>query len=141
MSNWRYKLETDFSFFSHHLAGVDLVNEWCEIKNNIINVEPGYAWDGVTPAYPIIKSGPPSYGLWFGVWDGPRYTNGLPVTWRATLIHDVLCQFREDIKHSITKEQTVNIFKDKLRIDGAPKIIQEVYPWFVDKFGPQDWKK
>ena len=52
---WRYKLEQEFILKHKVFEGLCFENEWFSIKDGEIRIEKGYAWDGCTPAYPIIK--------------------------------------------------------------------------------------
>ena len=128
---WRYKLEEDFTYYSDHLRGIEFISPWAVIDKGTITVYKGYARDGVTPAYYFL-------GFWWGVWDGPKGKDGKVTSWKATLVHDVLCQFIGLIK-DIKKEDTVGVFKDLLEMNDSPKFMCSIYPWFVDHFGPQDW--
>lgn len=139
MGIWRYRLEHDIVFESSHLRGVYLRNEWVTIENCVMTIKAGYAWDGCTPSYFILKGSILPKGLWFGVWDGPRGNNGRPVTWRASLFHDALCQFIEDIV-GLNKEKTLLIFETIMVEDMTPLWMVSLYVSAVRKFGPQDWK-
>ncbi len=128
---WRYKLEEDLVHTSKHLDGVSFHSDWLVIENGSIILRKEYTWDGVTPAFHF-------FGIWWGVWDGPKGKDGKVVTWKATAVHDAFCQFIGLIK-GITKEQTVAVFKELLELSDSPKFISKVYPAFVNYFGPQDW--
>lgn len=131
MTTWRYKLAAPFEKSTPHLIGVDFSNEWITIRHGRITIKAGYAWDGCSPSWNI---GP----LWFGPWDGPLTSSGVPVTFYATLVHDALCQFRPDIK-GLSKSATVKLFEDMLVQTKAPKWMIWLYPNAVDIFGPQNW--
>ena len=133
MSNWRYKLTKPFEKSTPHLIGVDFSNEWITIRHGRITIKAGYAWDGCSPTWNL---GP----LWFGPWDGPLTSEGKPVTFYATLVHDALCQFRPDIPN-LSKKQTVDLFRSMLIESGAPTWMIRLYPWAIDHFGPQNWSK
>ena len=130
---WRYKLATPFEKSTPHLIGVDFSNEWITIRHGRITIQAGYAWDGCSPTWNL---GP----LWFGPWDGPLTSEGKPVTFYATLVHDALCQFRPDIPN-LSKKQTVDLFRSLLVESGAPTWMIRTYPWAIDRFGPQNWSK
>lgn len=54
-----------------------LINDWITIgPNGVLWIKSGYAWDGCS----IVP-------------DGPRGSDGLPITWKASLIHDALYQY------------------------------------------------
>ena len=136
---WRYKLEEAFVVKSVHLEGISFHNEWIEIQDGVMIIHSQYAWDGCTPAYCIYEGGKYSDGIWIGVWDGPVGKDGKRVTWQATVVHDALCQFREEIR-GLTKDKTVKIFQNLLRSNGSPCCIATIYPFMVSQFGPQDWQ-
>lgn len=129
---WRYRLDQPFVLTSPWLAGVHYAGEWARIESQTIEIATAYAWDGCSPAYRLPG------GIWIGTWDGPPRPDGRPVTWRASLVHDVLCQFRREIQ-GLSKEQTVRLFDSMLREDGAPAWMNELYPAAVSRFGPQQW--
>ena len=137
---WRYKLEHDFICECDALLGIVYQNEWVSIKSGRMHIRKTYAWDGCTPSYPVK----PFFGLilprgaWVGVWDGPLGIDGRPASWKASLCHDVLCQFRPSIAH-ITKEDTVKVFKTLLKLNHAPWWMVWLYPLAVSLLGPQQW--
>ena len=128
---WRYRLEEDFVYYTKNLEGVHFISEWLIIDNGTVTVKAGYAWDGVTPAIYM-------FGMWFGVWDGPKGKDGKVVSWKATAVHDAFCQFIGLIKN-IKKEQTVAVFKELLELNDSPKFMCKLYPFCVNYMGPQDW--
>lgn len=136
---WRYKLADPFMFRSPYLEGVSFHNDWLDIEEGIMMIRAQYAWDGCTPAYCIIDGGENSDGFWIGIWDGPVGPDGKRATWMATVVHDALCQFREEI-HGLTKEKTIAIFKSLLKQNNCPCCIVTLYPKAVDLFGPQEWQ-
>ena len=136
---WRYKLEQEFILKHKVFEGLCFENEWFSIKDGEIRIEKGYAWDGCTPAYPIIKGDSFPTGLWVGIWDGPLGIDCKPAAWMASLCHDVLCQFREDLL-DVSKERSVAIFRELLVLNNAPNWMVKAYPWAVDRFGPQAWR-
>lgn len=128
---WRYRLEEDFSIYLDALRGVYFSSEWFSIKDGEVFVKAGYAWDGVTPAFYC-------FGIWMGIWDGPKGRDGKVCSWKATLVHDCLCQFIGLIQ-DIKKAQTVEAFQKLLEINESPRWMCSIYPFFVKYFGPQDW--
>lgn len=83
--DFTYKLNKTFLVDSYYLDDKD--NVWLKILHDgTLIVSKEYAWDGCTPK---IKIG----NFLFGIWDG-RTFEGFPVTYRASLLHDVLYQFR-----------------------------------------------
>ncbi len=83
-------------------------NPWLEISENgdiIIKGTHanGYAWDGCTPKFNIFDL------FLIGTPDGRTIVNtGKPITYYASLIHDILCQFRKDI--GISRRQADKVF-------------------------------
>lgn len=137
---WRYVQKDSQIFYQHqHFAGIHFENDWIRISDGFMSIKNAYAWDGCSPSIKIKMRAFLPKGLWLGVWDGPRGDDCRPVGWRASLFHDALCQFRKDIK-GLTKEKTVEIFKQMLIEDAAPKWMSFLYPAAVSMFGPQDWK-
>ena len=140
MAIWRYKLEHDFVYESHALLGVEFQNDWVIISGGVMHIRETYAWDGCTPSYPIK----PFFGfilprgVWIGVWDGPLGVDGHTVSWKASLCHDVLCQFRKEIPR-LTKQDTLTVFKALLASSQAPWWMVWLYPAAVNLLGPQKW--
>lgn len=130
---WRYRLEYEFRAYAPELSVIEFHNQWLFIDRGNVVISRGYAWDGCSPAWRMPG------GLWIGPWDGPRGTDGRPVSWHASLVHDALCQFRPDLV-GVSKDATVRIFKRMLVEAGAPGWMCSIYPWAVDYFGPQNWR-
>lgn len=123
-----YKLDGDFNYHHPALEGITFSNRWCDIRDGHITVKQGYAHDGCSPKYAVL-------GLFtIGVPDGRIYLNK-PITYHATLVHDVLSQFRDEIP--VTKAEAVQIFDDMLRkVEFTPR---PLYVAFVRKFGPKQY--
>lgn len=79
---WRYRLDKPFRVFAPELIGVLFKNRWLSIRHGELAIDPGYAWEGCSPSIPLFS------GLWVGTWDGPVGSDGRPVTWRASLVHE-----------------------------------------------------
>ena len=83
-------------------------NEWLHIsENGDIVVKgtngKGYAWDGCTPKFNIFDL------FLVGTPDGRTIVNtGKPITYYASLIHDILCQYAKDI--GIKRKQADKVF-------------------------------
>ena len=129
---WRYVLRERFELFAPELVSITFANRWLEIRHCRLTILPGYAWDGCSPCVRLPG------GIWIGTPDGPLTPDGRPVSWRASLVHDALCQFRSEIP-GLTKDITVRFFARMLHEDGAPGLMCAVYPAAVRNFGPQDW--
>lgn len=130
---WRYRLERREAHWFAPLAQVSFLNEWVTINDGWMVVRAGYAWDGCSPAWRL-----PGTVVWLGVPDGPLGLDGRPVSWRASLFHDALCQFRSEIA-GLTKGASVAVLADLLVNDGAPLWMQTLYPAAVQSFGPRDF--
>lgn len=135
---WRHELQERFEVFAPELMTVSYAGEWLEIRHCRLAIRKGYAWDGCSPSFRLPGGPLLPGGAWFGPWDGPLRPDGRPVCWRASLVHDALCQFRHEIQ-GLTKEPTVTLFARMLREDGAPAWMSKPYPAAVNRFGPQDW--
>lgn len=140
MAKWRYVLEEELYFFHPSLVGVVFRNEWLLIEHSRMLIRKNYAWDGCSPSIRLPSFGLFPNGIWLGIWDGPLNKNGRPVTWKATLIHDAMCQFRQEIP-GLSKDATVRIFWDNLVKEGAPTWMVKLYSLAIETFGPQRWLK
>ena len=123
-----YKLEKDYTYQHPIFDGVLFENEWCHITGSKITVKAGYACDGCTPKVDLLGL------VTLGVPDG-RLHEGRPMTYHASLIHDVLCQYRRELPFS--KRGVVTLFADMLSDVGFP--LRRLYVSCVDQFGPQDF--
>ncbi len=128
MNAWRYRLSSCFSYAHKSFDGIGYSNEWVSISDGVISIKKGYAWDGCSPKKYIFGV------LYFGVPDGNLYF-GKPWTYYASLVHDVLCQYRNDIP--ISKDDVIKVFNDQLTEIGWP--LRCVYVSAVSWFGPQDF--
>ena len=136
MSNkvWRYRLTRAEAVVSHCLGEhIDFANEWISVHRGWIRVSERYAWDGCSPSVRV-----PGTRIWLGTPDGPLGSDGRPASWRASLIHDALCQFRMEIP-GLTKATATAVFVERLLADGAPWWMPGMYGVGVDLLGPQDF--
>lgn len=129
---WRYVLDARYETFAPELMSVDYTGQWLMIRHCRLAIAPGYAWDGCSPSLRLPG------GIWVGAPDGPLGADGRPVAWHASLVHDALCQFREEIR-GVTKQSTIRLFRRLLREHGAPDWMCALYPVAVNHFGPQQW--
>ncbi|MFD2179599.1 hypothetical protein [Veronia pacifica] len=128
MKVWIYYLSEPFHYQHQAFGDVEFSNAWFSIKDQTLTIRSGYAWDGATPKWQPL-------GLFtVGTPDGALRC-GLPWTYHATLVHDVLCQFRHQLP--LSKQQVNQVFDDQLRELGFP--LRALYVWAVNKFGPQDF--
>ena len=129
MGAYQYCLEEDYTYCHTAFKGVSFSNGWLTIADGKITIYKGYAWDGCSPkiyVFGLFIIGTPDGALRFGK----------PWTYYASLVHDVLCQFRHDIP--LSKEQVTQIFNDQLLEAKWP--LRRPYVKAVDKLGPQNFK-
>ena len=129
MKAWKYQLDNDYQYTSDLLTGVEFDNKWVTIKESTITIRAGYAWDGCSPKITFLGL------LNFGTPDGILYL-GKPWLYYPSLIHDVLCQFKNEIP--VSKSLVVCLWHETLVTWKWP--LTKLYTWAVDKFGPQDFK-
>ena len=87
--NWRYVLAEDEAQYIGSIPGVDCTdfeNEWIRYSAGWLLVKKPYGWDGCSG-----RLGP------LEVSDGPLGPDGHPLMWRASLVHDPLYQFGEQM--------------------------------------------
>jgi len=83
-------------------------NDWLQISKNgdiivIGSNSLGYAWDGCTPKWNVFDL------FLVGTPDGRTIVNTeKPITYYASMIHDILCQFRPDI--GINRKEVDKVF-------------------------------
>lgn len=135
---WRYVLRERLDLHVPELGSVVYTGPRLEIQHGRLAIPAGYAWDGCSPSIRLPGGTLLPGGIWIGPWDGPLGPDGRPVSWRASLVHDALCQFRADIK-GLTKETTVRLFGRMLHEDRAPGWMCRLYPAAVSHLGPQEW--
>ncbi|MGJ8691686.1 MAG: hypothetical protein ACSHW0_04330 [Thalassotalea sp.] len=93
---YKYLIHEDLLFENSHIKKA-YKNDWLEIKDNgdiIIKGthDNGYAWDGCTPKVNCFDL------ILLGIPDGRKIVNtDKPITYYASLVHDILCQFQQDI--------------------------------------------
>jgi hypothetical protein len=114
MGVWKYRLEEEYRYQlpirPEHgllLGGVASITE-----SGLLIVSAGYAWDGCSPKWRIgdVLLGTPDAA--------PDDVNGLPKTYYASLVHDVLCQFERELSHVVTRREIDMIFRRKMQEDG-----------------------
>ncbi|BAK75827.1 hypothetical protein NH8B_0995 [Pseudogulbenkiania sp. NH8B] len=127
--NWRYRLDQPYHHASANLQGVEFRNDWIDVRHGSIVIQPGYAWDGCSPAWRLPA------GLWIGTPDGPLMPEGRPQTFYASLVHDALCQWKREIP--LRKAATVALFAELLQAAGFPSWRVRLYAGAVARFGPQ----
>lgn len=107
---WIFKIDKDFSCQSRHL-GKTFDSKWLRLapdgKVTVKANAEGYAWDGCSPKWSV-------FGLAIiGTPDGHvDIANEKPMTYHASLIHDVFYQYLEDVP--VTKAEIDRQFYDML---------------------------
>jgi len=108
-----YKFVTrEDCIYKTSLANIRFENAWLSIETDgTVTVkgtnEQGYAWDGCTPKWNVLDL------LLIGTPDGRVIVNTeKPITYYASLIHDILLQFRADI--GISRKQADKVFLEYL---------------------------
>lgn len=132
MKAYKFKLDEDYTYKHGLFEGVEFISEWASIAGGQITIRKGYAWDGCSPKRTFT-------GLFaFGTPDGVL-RHGKPWTYHASLVHDVLCQYRGQYngQHGLSQLQVVWIFGDMLKEVNWP--LTKLYVWAVSRLGPQDF--
>lgn len=83
-----FKLEEDFEFYDPRLEGIDISLPFVTLKDGVLTIMKGYAWDGCTPKrsfFDVAVIGTPD-----GIVD---IISGRPKTYYASLVHDALYQY------------------------------------------------
>lgn len=128
MPVYRYLLEQDWSYQHDNFQGISKQHPWFTLEKGLLTVHKNYAWDGCSPKmyiFGVCTIGTPDGAMRFG----------RPWTYYASLVHDVLCQFRHDLP--LTKHQVVEVFDDQLNASSFP--LRHLYTWVVNHLGPQDF--
>lgn len=89
-------------------------NDWLLIQDGIIRIKASnknpYAWDGCSPKWEKVD-------LLIGTPDGRLDWNTLePITYYASMIHGVLCQFINSPRFPISRKEADIIFRELLKI-------------------------
>lgn len=114
MSIWKYCLNkavtvtiTDKDIVAKYgRLNSDYEFKWATLtfRTNYVNVtaKEGYSWDGCSPKKRLGN-------IIFGIWDGPYDADShLPQTYYASLVHDILCQYKG--KHPIIRKDMDKVF-------------------------------
>ena len=108
---YKYVVREDL-IYRIYLSNIEFENSWLSIKSDgKLTVKgsngQGYAWDGCTPKWNVLDI------VLIGTPDGRVIVNtGKPITYYASLIHDILLQFRSDI--GISRKDADRIFLEYL---------------------------
>lgn len=119
---WLFTLNENFKFDT----GIDLTKRmekqavnfglsgspswWLMINDRgLLVINKGYSWDGCSPKFSLL-------GKIIGTPDGwPHPVTGLPKTYTASLVHDVLCQFADDPKMPFSRDEIDELFYSILK--------------------------
>lgn len=108
---YKYVHEEDVWILTN-LTGRDFENNWLKIEHNgkIIvkgSFSNGYAWDGCSPKWHFVH-------LIWGTPDGMLdYRTEKPITYYASMIHDVVYQFKKEV--DISRKEVDILFKLNLK--------------------------
>ena len=131
--NYKYKIRLPKTFLLKGFLSESFEGRFIKIcKGGLIKIKEGYAWDGCTPNVNVL-------GLFsLGTPNGTLNLNtGLPSTYRASLLHDALYQYREFIP--ISRKDADCLFYQQLVRDNFG--FAKLYYWTVRIFGfSRDWK-
>ena len=125
--NVAYKFRTDSEYyFRTNIKDRTFENEWIELlPNGVITISKGYAWNGCSPKIEVLD-------LIIGTPDGrSSRTDYKPLTFRASMVHDAIYQFKEVIP--ITRKEADEVFDDELF--RASFFWRKLYVFFVRAFG------
>ena len=117
-----YKLEKNEYYENNNFNQFN--NKWLFIGQNKIIVKKEYAWNGCSPKFDFLN-------LMFGTPEGKYIEYNKPITWRGSLLHDCLYQFKG--QHNISRKQADILFYDELKENGF--IFAKVYYLAVLVFG------
>lgn len=121
---YRYRLERDYEC---KCDAPDCDYPYCSVKDGILTVKRGYAWNGCSPNYSFL-------GLFFvGTPDGHiDFNTRKPFAYYASLVHDARCQY-----HIGSRYDTDRQFLRKLIGIGFP--LAKLYYIAVRIFG-KEWE-
>lgn len=121
---YKWKLKEPFSI---RTETEDVEHEWCVVKDGMLTIKAGYAWNGCTPKFSVLD--------WFliGTPDGIiDYRTGKQKAYYATLVHDCMYQYRIG-----TREQADWMFYCALK--SCEFMLAGLYYWAVKTFG-EEWE-
>jgi hypothetical protein len=128
---YKFVHRTD-EYIQTNIKGIDYEHEkgWLKIDTSgrlYLNTscQDGYAWDGCTPKFVFLD-------LFFGTPDGKLdYATEKPITYYASMTHDLLYQFKKDVPLS-RKDADILFY---LILKQARFSFRHVYYFFVRCFG------
>ena len=130
-NNLVYILDEDYERKSS-ILDVGYKNDWIFINpEGHIYVKKGYAWNGCSPKINFLD-------MIIGTPEGEiNPETGKPKTYYASLIHDALYQFSEDLKDKIGRRQADKEFHDMLKAEKFRPA--DLYYAAVRMFSSQFW--
>ena len=133
--NYLYTLERDEHFKTHFSFKVPQIFEddsgkvWMMIDTTgEITIASGYSWNGCDIKVEM-------FGRLVGTPEGPiNHHTGYPVTYHASLLHDVLCQFQDHPNMPLDRKEIDLLFYIQMR--QARFKAADLYYLMVRTFGP-----
>jgi hypothetical protein len=107
-----YKFVEPMGYEYHsNITGRRFFAEWLNVfQSGFIKIPANYAWDGCSPKFKVLQQ-------IFGSPDGAMNPNtGKPFTYEASLIHDALYQYKNEVP--ITRYEADRLFYDMLKEQG-----------------------
>jgi hypothetical protein len=135
---YKFKHYADVTYENTPIKGVtvtrDATGHWMSIENGNITVygtntsskgKSGYAWDGCSPKFPFLD-------FILGTPDGViNLLTEKPKTYYASMVHDILYQYRDTIKPKISRFQVDKLFYQELKKGN----FRWAFPYFVVVLG------
>lgn len=126
-------------YYQTRLKGLNFANGWLKIQADgqviVRGSNPecnGYAWDGCSPKFFF-------WDIYFGTPDGiVERDSRKPLTYHASLIHDILYQFRDQYRAEVSRKMIDLIFLDELRKKNFR--LSSLYFWVVRLLGWIYWQ-
>jgi len=120
---YKFKLEEDFVI---HVNVLDAEHPYVSIKDDVMTISAGYAWDGCTPKQSIL-------GLWLvGTPDGHvDYRTNKQKCYYASLVHDALYQYELG-----TRKHADRLFRQMLKDVGfqLASVYYYAVRWFATRW-------
>lgn len=126
-----YKFTLKKSYSCYLPFSSEFENEWIRIKGSKMTINKGYSWDGCSPKVEVLD-------LIIGTPDG-RDSNGFPITYFASLVHDALYQWKGE--HGIKRKEADKLFLTMLKGFKLKWIYYLVVRAFGGIYGTWTYKK
>lgn len=107
MVNKVFQLKKDYTVYIPRKYAVDnsIINKDFTLYGNRLTVSEGFSWDGCSPKFRL-------FGKVWGTPDG-RIVDGKPITWEASLVHDILYKYLESLP--FIRKEVDKIFYELLK--------------------------